>query len=86
MELLNWRLQLTKDEALKDEFSKKDLILLLPNLMKIALSIFDTLDQDSFDLKLNQQTALISIKLITKYCGSSDHSKKFKTVNLFFIL
>ncbi len=84
MELLNWRLQQSKDGVVKDEFSTKDLISLIPKLMVIVGTISNEKEGDSFDQKLNQQIALISIKLLTKHCKNMPkYYDKLKTVGIF---
>lgn len=88
LELLNWRLQAAKEGTLKDEFLPKSLTSLLPSLMKIIDTIADDPEDNdiSHDLKLNQQTALISVKLLVKHCSAFGHILPFKQVSSFFEL
>lgn len=53
--------------------------------MKIIDTIADEPEDNdtTHDLKLNQQTALISIKLLVKYCSASGHVLPFKKVSFF---
>lgn len=84
MEILNWRLQQIKEDETKESFSADELIPLIDHLMKVVDTISNNSDDDVFDLKLNQQTALISLKLITRNCQAFEHPTEFKAVNFFF--
>lgn len=79
IDLLNWRLQQTKD---RDNFVVNDLVSLTPSLMKIVSSISKNSTDDSNELKLNQQTALICLKFLAKYYFSVEHANRFKKILL----
>lgn len=81
MEILNWRLQQSKEDTSKEHFSSDELFSLIPQIMKVVDTILNNSEDDSFDLKLNQQIALISLKLIARHSGAFNFPDEFKQVN-----
>ena len=86
MERLNWSLQQIKEDETKEMFSAEELMPLITPLMKVVDTISNNSTDDGFDLKLNQQIALITLKLITRHCNAFHHPDEFKKVKYLYFL